>query len=129
MDLTPIPIGTDVQVNTTTPGVQANPAVAALANGGFVVTWQSFGQDGDAWGIYSQRYDASGAVAGGEFRVNTTTLDSQLYSSVTGLVDGGFVVTWSSLSQDGNGSGVYARRYDTNGTPVGGEFQVNAVTA
>src|SRR5262245_26414482 len=125
MDLTPILVGGDVQVNTTTLGIQDYPAVAALTNGGLVVTWQSAG--GSGFGIYGQRYDANGAAVGGEFRVNTTTSVEQRYSSVTGLIDGGFLVTWSS-SQDNNGWSAYAQRYDANGLPVGGEFRVAVLT-
>ena len=40
---------------------------------------------------------------GSEFRANTYTYSDQIYSSVTALNDGGFVVTWSSYSQDGSG--------------------------
>lgn len=33
------------------------PSITGLANGGFVVSWVSHGQDGDGRGIYLQRYD------------------------------------------------------------------------
>ena len=56
---------------------------------------------------------------GSEFRVNTYTSNDQLYSSVTALADGGFVVTWSSYGQDGSGYGIYGQRYAADGTPVG----------
>ena len=35
--------------------------VGALSDGGFVVAWQSQNLDGDGWGIYAKRFDASGA--------------------------------------------------------------------
>ena len=38
MDLTPIPTGNDIQVNTTTTNSQQFSSVAALGDGGFVVT-------------------------------------------------------------------------------------------
>jgi len=41
----------------------------------------------------------------------------------------GFVVTWQSLAQDGDGNGIYAQRYDAIGTALGGEFPVNTTTA
>ena len=47
--------------------------MAALAGGGFVVTWTSDGQDGSGYGIYGQRYAADGTAVGSEFRVNTFT--------------------------------------------------------
>ena len=39
-----------------------NRGVITAADGGYVVTWSSYGQDGSEWGIYAQRYDAAGAV-------------------------------------------------------------------
>src|SRR5262249_42285612 len=42
---------------------------------------------------------------------------------------GQFVITWSSSGQDGSGTGIYARRYNANGNPQGGEIQVNTTTA
>lgn len=74
---TPQPVGTEFRVNTYTQGPQLNPSVAALAGGGFVVTWESWDQDGSYVGIYGQRYDAAGNRVGGEFRANTYTQDWQ----------------------------------------------------
>jgi len=37
-------------------------SVTGLSNGGFVVTWDSNGQDSDDWGVYGQRYDADGTA-------------------------------------------------------------------
>jgi len=125
VSLTPIPTGSDIQVNTTTADGQRFSAVAALNDGGFVVTWLSFGQDGSGGGIYGQRYDASGVANGTEFRVNSVTTSSQFYSSVTALNDGGFVVTWSSIDQDGSGWGIYGQRYEASGGAAGPEFRIN----
>jgi hypothetical protein len=96
--------------------------VAGLEDGGFVVTWGSFNQDGNNWGIYGQRYGANGAAVGGEFQVNTFTPSTQIQPSVTGLDDGGFVV-------DGSGYGIYGQRFAANGSAMGSEFQLNQITA
>ena len=42
--------------------------------------------------------------------------------------DGDFVVVWDSQYQDGSGYGVYGQRYNSSGSTVGSEFQVNAYT-
>ena len=65
-------------------------------SGDFVVAWQSKDQDGDKWGIYAQRFNASGAPQGGEFRVNTATSKEQQAPSVAMDADGDFVVAWQS---------------------------------
>ncbi len=122
-------VGAEFRVNTTTLLDQLDPAVAALTDGGFVVTWESNAQDGSLQGVYGQRYAADGALVAGEFRVNTTTASNQENPSLTALTDGGFVATWQSLSQDGDGDGVYAQRYAADGTAAGAEVRVNTTTA
>jgi len=118
----------EFQVNTYTKSSQADPSVAGLSDGGFVVTWVSDGQDGSYSGVYGQRYDSAGNRIGMEFQVNTHTNNYQLNPSVAGLSDGGFVVTWMSIHQDGSHYGVYGQRYDSAGNRVGNEFQVNTYT-
>ena len=80
-----------------------------MNDGGFVVTWHSNLQDGSGYGIYGQQYNAEGDEVGSEFQVNTYTIDDQDDSSVTALNDGGFVVTWESLGQDGSSNGIYGQ--------------------
>ena len=127
-DSTGAATGAEFQINTTSAGEQQKPSVTGLADGSFVVTWQSKDQDGDHWGVYGQRYDSAGSPAGGEFQINTTTTDEQKEPSIAALDDGGFVVTWQSKDQDGDKFGIYGQRYDSSGSPVGGEFQVNVTT-
>jgi hypothetical protein len=116
-------------VNTTTAGFKSESAIAGLSDGGYVVTWASYGQDGSGGGIYQQHYTAAGTATGGETRVNTTTAHSQYTPSVTGLSDGGWLVSWTSEGQDGSGTGVYAQRFSSTGALVGGEVLVNTTTA
>ncbi|MBA5775666.1 hypothetical protein H2509_00845, partial [Stappia sp. F7233] len=112
-----IAVGGEVLVNTRTSSNQLEPSVAGLSGGGYVVIWQSQFQDGSGRGVYGQIYDASGSAVGAEFRVNETTAGDQDEASVAGLPDGGFVVTWTSASQDGSGDGVYQRRFAADGSP------------
>jgi hypothetical protein len=119
---------TDFRVNSTIANDQAAVALAMNTAGDFVISWQSAAQDGDGNGIYAQLYDAAGAVLKSEFPVNTTTLNEQITPAVAMSADG-FVVTWQSLAQDGDGNGIYAQRYDAIGTALGGEFPVNTTTA
>jgi hypothetical protein len=119
----------ETRVNTTTASLQYQPAIAALADGGYVVTWTSYGQDGSGEGVYAQRYAANGSAVGAETRINTTTADAQYQSSVAALVDGGYVVTWTSFGQDGSTYGVYAQRYAADGSAVGAEARINTTTA
>lgn len=105
------PLGNEFRVNTTTAGDQRFPSIAIDQDGDFVIAWSSFSQDTSDWGIYAQAFDASGAMVGDEFLVNTTVANRQIYPAVAMDDEGDFVVAWQSLSQDGDGYGVYAQRY------------------
>ena len=121
--------GSEFLVNTTTIGDQVDPTVAMNAMGNFVITWASLSQDGSGSGIYAQRYTANGIALGAEFRVNTTTANDQTAPSVATDGWGNFVITWTSMNQDGSDLGIYAQRYDLVGLATGGEFRVNTTTA
>jgi hypothetical protein len=121
-------LGSEFRVNSYTTSSQRYPSVAAAADGDFVVIWSSYGQDGSGEGIFGQRYDSAGGRLGSEFRVNSVTSSSQGYPSVAAAPDGDFVVVWSSLGQDGSYEGIFGRRYDSGGVPLGAEFRVNSYT-
>ncbi len=122
-------VGAQFQIDSNNSDEQSSPSITVLADGGFVVVWESKGQDGSGSVVCGQRYDASGLASGGEFTVNTTTSADQGDPSVTALDDGGFVVTWFSEGQDGDGAGLYGQQYRANGQAVGGEFRINQTTA
>ncbi len=117
-----------VQVNTVTYAQQINSTVTALADGGYVIGWESQYQDnGNAGsGVYLQRYDSDGVKVGVETQVNTYVNGTQAQPSIAGLADGGYVVTWYSQSQIyGFFDGVIAQRFDAAGAKVGNEVVVN----
>lgn len=118
-----LPIGPAFQVNTFTAGDQYWPSVAVSQSGAFIVSWQSWAQDGSDWGVFAQRYDAYGNPVGNEFQVNTTTVGYQNWPSVAISQEGAFVITWQGNSD------MYAQRYDNQGSPLGTEFRVNTCTA
>jgi outer membrane protein assembly factor BamB len=122
------PLSSKFQVNTYTSGEQSYPSIAMDNTGNFVITWRSMLQDGSYGGIYAQRFDGDGTPQGSEFQVNTYTDDYQEMPSIAMNEEGNFVITWMSKGQDGSGYGIYARRYDKNGTPLSDEFRVNTYT-
>ncbi|RAU19982.1 hypothetical protein CU669_20845, partial [Paramagnetospirillum kuznetsovii] len=69
--------GGEFRINTTTVSDQYQPSVTGLADGSFVATWQSYGQDGSGSGVYGQHFNANGSKIGGEFQINTTTASDQ----------------------------------------------------
>ena len=127
-DASGTPQGGEFQVNTYTTDNQSVPSVALDADGDFVIAWNSRGQDGSDYGVYARRFDASGAAQGEDFRVNTYTTGLQGDRALAIEPDGDFVIAWDSFGQDGSESGVYARRFDAAGAPLGGEVRVNSTT-
>jgi hypothetical protein len=121
--------GGEFRVNTYKTEDQRESVIVPLSDGGFVVTWQSDVQDGVNPGVYAQRFGAGGAKSGPEFRVNTWVPFAQERPETATLAAGGFVIAWESLSQDGEGEGVYAQRFDSQARPAGAEFRVNTATA
>ncbi|MBN2021737.1 MAG: trypsin-like serine protease [Pirellulales bacterium] len=129
--------GAPFRVNNYTLADQKWSDVAMDADGDFVVTWSSFGQEdggqgGFGYGVYARRYDRFGYAYGPEFQVNTTVAGDQQFASVAMGADGSFVVTWQS-SQNGVGDDIIARVFNADGSsvtsPLTGEFTVNDTLA
>jgi hypothetical protein len=121
-------VGNEFQVNTYTNNAQSSPSVSGLTNGGFIICWNSYEQDGSGYGIYAQVYNENGDKVENEFQVNTYTNNWQASPSICGLTNGGFVICWQSMEQDGSNNGIYTQIYNENGAKVGNEFQVNTYT-
>ncbi len=113
-----VPQGAEIQVNAHTDNRQTYPSTTMDGDGDIVIFWNSQYQDGSLYGVYGQRYNAAGVPQGSEFRVNTYTNSHQIFPSAAVLPDGDLMVTWSSLYQDGDSFGVYARRYDLTARPA-----------
>ena len=120
--------GNEFKVNTYTTNSQSSPSITTLKDGGWIISWQSDGQDGSLSGVYAQHYSSDGQVVGNEFRANSYTNSDQTYPSITALNDGGWLISWTSSVQDGSGYGIYAQRYSSDGQPIGDEFRVNSYT-
>ena len=58
--------------------------------------------------------------------VPTFTIDAQADPHLTKSSNGGFVVSWTSTTQDGSGDGILVRRFNASGVAQGGEILVNS---
>jgi Ca2+-binding RTX toxin-like protein len=114
------PTGSEFQLNAnhSAANVQSEVEVKALPDGGFVAVWRSDVQDGSLGGVYARIFTADGTPATEEFRVNTTTANSQELPSVTILSDGRIAFIWQS--PDGSGFGVYSRIFQLNAQTLEG---------
>ncbi len=118
-----VPQGGPIQVNTYTTNDQARPSVSADGAGNFVVAWNSTGQDGDGYGVFAQRLDASGMPLGSEIPVNDGTDGDQRYPSVSAHATGSFLVAWWDDSDCF--FCVDTRGFDATGAPVGPSVRID----
>lgn len=106
----------------------ANPAIAAAADGTFMVAWS--GRDmltrSNGWDVYARSFSSNG-VGGNMNLVNTYIFGNQ-YAPRLNVIGLDYMVVWTSLSQDGSREGVYGRFLHNDGTPTSGEFRVNTTT-
>lgn len=116
-DKTGSAVGNEFLINTSTFGTQSDAAVAMNADGRFVAVWD------DSGGFHGRRFDASGTPQGNQF-----TIDSSISSgngSVAMGSAGNFVATWRETVID---RAIFAQRYDSTGSTIGGQIGVNTTT-
>jgi hypothetical protein len=116
--------GPEFQVNSYTTGTQGQPRVAVDRGGNFIVVWHSDTPD-QSFGIFGQRFDASGAKVGPEFAVNAYTPNGQYNPSLAVDSRGNFVVAWHGDVLDGSGDGIAGRHFDRAGRALGSQFPIN----
>lgn len=124
-----MPVTPEFTVNTVLARTQTSPAAAIYDDGSFVITWESWDQDGSDRGVYAQMFDAAGNKKGQEIQINVTTANSQARPAVEYFSDGSFVIAWESWTNNVAGYDVMARLFNSAGQPLTGEVRVNTATA
>ena len=117
------------RVNVTTSNTQTNPAIAVDSAGRFVAVWESYGQDGDGWGVYAQRFNVEGEADGIPIRVNSTTTGHQRFPDVAMTKHGNFTVVYQSEDGDADGYGIITAEFDVDGIQQGNATVVNTTTS
>lgn len=119
-----VPDGPPFRVNQFTPNEQWRGDIDRDAAGNFVVVWQSLTQLGVAYDyeIVARRFASTGAPLGDEFVVNSAVAGLQSDPDVSVNAAGDFVVVWT----DQPVSEVAGQRFDSTGSPRGGEFRVHS---
>jgi len=127
-DAAGLPLASAAVVNATTYGDQYEPRIAAQGSQ-YLVVWTSLGQDGSYEGVYGRALTSSGAASGGEFLVNTTTLNRQMQPAVAADNSGRLLVVWTSYTGVSAGNDLYAQRYASGQpVPVPAAPSVNAIS-
>jgi hypothetical protein len=104
------PISTKTGLAQTVANAQGKPSIA-VAEGGFVVAWQSKLADGSGEGVYLRKLDQDGQPQGKEVQANVTTQGDQRAPTVAAL-GGTIAVCWEGWEADGAGSwGVVCRLF------------------
>ncbi|MFN3292805.1 MAG: calcium-binding protein [Gemmobacter sp.] len=126
------PVGAETEIQPVAGSAhESYPAVTVLADGGWVITWETreaFGSFGQNYNVFGQIFDSTGNLSGDPFRLNTYTAQDQRFSQVTALTGGGFVAIWNSWGQDGDRWGTFGQIFDAAGNKVGAEFRASQST-
>ncbi|HRC84896.1 MAG TPA: hypothetical protein PK413_04740, partial [Thermoanaerobaculia bacterium] len=94
----------------------------------FLVTYlRSFLDATDAQG-FVQALSSSGQPLGEAVALGLLNREANSLPSVAAAPDGRFVVAWARYAEEDGLLDVYARRFDSDGTPLGPEFRVNQIT-
>jgi len=114
----------ELPLNSKTVGAQSAPAVAAFADGRFVVTWASnfaqFGNDGPIGRVF----EPDGQPLFEEFQMNQADPGNHQYSAVVALGNLSFVAVWG-LDFDETDWDLLARPFDDEGNPQAAEFRIH----
>ena len=105
-------------VNTTLISEQTDPFVAALPDGGHIVTWIS--NDTGQEMVMVRRYDAAGNPDGAEFHVNSSdSIGSEYFNSpsVAVLDNGNYALSWA-YTRDGQWNRGKVRFFSSDGTAL-----------
>lgn len=107
-------------VNTTIAGHQVAPAVAALADGGWVVTWDDLDTLSHSE-LMQQRFSADGQMVGGETLVSSP--EGMADPQILAMADGGWAVVWMSSHTENFQTEFYIwmARYEADGQPIGSQ--------
>ena len=103
------------------------PDIAALSDGGFVVSWENELADG-GFRIGIQRYAGNGAPVGPVIHPdNPAGLARMTTPRICGLENGGFVVSWSDWSDPSFYNATTLQVYDAHGVAVSGNVLMRPV--
>lgn len=124
------PVGNDFVVHRATGSTLSRPSVVMDETGSFIAVFDGNSFGGGVDEIIAQPVPAGGTPIGTQFIVNSYITGLQISPSIARDGLGDFVVAWASIGSD-NGDPDYniqARRFTSDGKPIGEQFLVNSYT-
>lgn len=115
----------DIQVNSTSVQTNTLMDIAMDANGDFVVAWIDAAGDH----IYAQRFNSSGTKQGGIITVDTFYGAGDYHFDVAMDASGEFVITWYDARTEDTSGGIFAKKYNADGSVQNATFLVNHTTS
>lgn len=123
----------DVLLNDITPGEQSRPSLTTLRSGRVAAAWEDRepARDGSGSAVVGRTFAADLGAPGTERVLNTTTAGNQQKPRVAATGDGGWLAAWEdgSSTDDPIFLGIRGRVLPADGEPVGGDRQLNTLTA
>jgi VCBS repeat-containing protein len=113
-------VGSETQVDDESATISA-PAVAMDGSGNFTVVYR---EEAVLTGVWGKSYNADGTLRGTDFEVDSGDGASP---SIAMAADRQFLVTWQKTG-DGDFTGIYARKFNADGSTNGGVYLVNQFT-
>jgi hypothetical protein len=124
------PATAELDASLAPTNMQSSPAITALSGGGYVMSWLDWS---DGYKTIARVMTAAGT--GGPEILIANDIANDYATKIAGLKDGGFVAVFQEAGRTENGltdgtyvANVYARLFDSSGTPAGARFLVNAGT-
>ncbi|QXH45707.1 hypothetical protein KSS93_22960 [Pseudomonas xanthosomatis] len=120
-----VKLGKETQVSVSSKEIHGEPAITALNADGYVITWATYDEGShEVSNLYAQVYDKNGVKISSLLKIASDKVND-LFPVVAATDDGGFIVTWESLSRDGNDNNlnssgdIYSQRFDATGNSIG----------
>jgi hypothetical protein len=105
------PVDAEIQANGGASEVGSRPAVASAGSGDFLALWEAWSSGQGGPGVLARTFDFVEQPASPAAPVHTSFPGEQGRPALAVSPNGSFVTAWQSLGQDGDGAGVFARRF------------------
>jgi Ca2+-binding RTX toxin-like protein len=107
-----------------------DPEVLSLADGGYIVAWQSGEQTPNSSGypIYLRIHDSAGNAVGADLVIDSN-VGSDPRLKITSLAPGKFALTWLSDRNLDGAKEIYQRLFTAGGEDIAGEILVKGTTS